>query len=100
MNEEELDSISFFIFLFVPPDSPASGQNLFYSFVLWFCWRENINDDKKDIVFLLVWDKDNYTEIPRVASMHLCIATHIGSSLPDLVTTSRSPSHRGLLGSI
>jgi hypothetical protein len=29
-------------------------------FVLWFCWRENLRD-KKDIVFLLVWDKDSYT---------------------------------------
>jgi hypothetical protein len=29
--------------------------------VLWFCWRENIGDNKKDIAFLLVWDKDSYT---------------------------------------
>jgi hypothetical protein len=25
------------------------------SFVFWFCWRENITDNKKDISFLLVW---------------------------------------------
>jgi hypothetical protein len=28
--------------------------------------------------------------------MHMCIATHIGSFLPDLFTTSQSPSHSGL----
>jgi hypothetical protein len=28
--------------------------------------------------------------------MHLCIATHIGSSLPDLFVISWSPSHSGL----
>jgi hypothetical protein len=25
-------------------------------------WRENIGNNKKDIAFLLVWDKDSYTE--------------------------------------
>jgi hypothetical protein len=34
-----------------------SGQNLLCPLVLWFCWRENIRDNKKDISFLLVWDK-------------------------------------------
>jgi hypothetical protein len=29
---------------------------------LQFFWRENIADNKKDIAFLLVWDKDSYTE--------------------------------------
>jgi hypothetical protein len=45
---------------------------------------------------LLVWDKDNYTEIPSIASMYLYIAIHIGSSLTDLFTASWSPSHSGL----
>jgi hypothetical protein len=45
---------------------------------------------------LLVWDKDSYMEIPSIASMHMCITTWIGSSLPDLFTTSQSPSHSGL----
>jgi hypothetical protein len=36
-------------------------QNLFCPLLLWFCWRENIRDNKKDIVFLLLFDKDNYT---------------------------------------
>jgi hypothetical protein len=39
----------------------ASRQNLFCP-VLQFCWRENVRDNKKDIAFLLAWDKDSYTE--------------------------------------
>jgi hypothetical protein len=49
-------------------------QNLFHPF-LQFCWRENIRDNKKDIAFLLVWDKDSYTEkesYTSIASMHMC----------------------------
>jgi hypothetical protein len=42
---------------------------------------------------LQVWDKDSYTEIPSIASMHMCIITWIDSSLPELFTTSWSPSH-------
>jgi hypothetical protein len=30
--------------------------------LLQLCWRENISDNKKDISFLLIWDKDSYTE--------------------------------------
>jgi hypothetical protein len=45
-----------------PHPNPAFGKNLFHPLVLWFCWRENISGNKKDIVFLLVWDKDSYTE--------------------------------------
>jgi hypothetical protein len=43
------------------PQSPTSRQNLFCP-VLWFYWRENIRDNKKGKSFLLVWDKDSYTE--------------------------------------
>jgi hypothetical protein len=39
----------------------AFRLNLFHP-LLWFCWRENIRDNKKDILFLLVWDKNSYTE--------------------------------------
>jgi hypothetical protein len=49
---------------FPPPSLPhplASRQNLFCP-LLQFCWRENIRVNKKDIAFLLVWDKDSYTE--------------------------------------
>jgi hypothetical protein len=31
-------------------------------FFFQLCWRENIRDNKKNIAFLLVWDKDSYTE--------------------------------------
>jgi hypothetical protein len=34
----------------------------FCPLVLWFCWRENIRDNKKDTAFLVVWDKDSCTE--------------------------------------
>jgi hypothetical protein len=30
--------------------------------LFWFCWRENIRDNNKNIAFFLVWDKDSYTE--------------------------------------
>jgi hypothetical protein len=41
--------------------SPPSGQILFHLLVLQICWRKNIKDKKKNIVFLLIWDKDSYT---------------------------------------
>jgi hypothetical protein len=41
--------------------------------VLRFCWRENIKDNKKDIVFLLVWDKYSYTERYLVFLPHTCV---------------------------
>jgi hypothetical protein len=33
------------------PHPPASRQKKFCAFVLQFCWRENIRDHKKNIVF-------------------------------------------------
>jgi hypothetical protein len=45
----------------ITPISLASSQNLF-SPLLQICWREDISNNKKDIVFLLVRDKDSYTE--------------------------------------
>jgi hypothetical protein len=38
------------------------SRNMFWPLVLWFCWRENIRDNKKDIAFLLVWGKYSYTK--------------------------------------
>jgi hypothetical protein len=47
--------------LFMPtPPLSLSGQNLFCLLVLWFCWRENVRDNKKYISFLLLWDKDSW----------------------------------------
>jgi hypothetical protein len=48
---------------------PCSPQFLFCP-LLQFCWREDISDNKKDIVFLLAWDKDRYTE--RFLALLLC----------------------------
>jgi hypothetical protein len=46
---------------------------------------------------LLVWDKDSYTErLLALLPCYFCIETHIGSSLPDLFTSSYSPSPSGL----
>jgi hypothetical protein len=43
------------------PHPPHFRQNLFCP-LLQFCWREDISNNKKDTVFLLVWDKDSCTE--------------------------------------
>jgi hypothetical protein len=82
--------------LLLSSPSPPFGKNLFYPLVLWFCTRENIRDNKKDRVFASLRWSEPYREIPSIASMHMCIITHIGSSQPDLFTTSWSPSHSGL----
>jgi hypothetical protein len=43
-----------------PPLSPPLF--LFGPLVLQFCWRENIGDNKKGTAFLLLWDRNSYTE--------------------------------------
>jgi hypothetical protein len=53
---------SVYIFWATSTPTLTSGQNLFHLLVLQFCGREHITDDKKGIAFLLVWDKDSYTE--------------------------------------
>jgi hypothetical protein len=45
-----------------PPPPPTSRHNLFCPLLLRYCWRENISNNMKDIAFLLVWDKNSYTE--------------------------------------
>jgi hypothetical protein len=73
-NTLEFLFLKLFIHLFIcanivrviaTPPLPASllapRQNLFCPF-LQFCWREDINNNKKDKAFLLVWDKYSYTE--------------------------------------
>jgi hypothetical protein len=40
---------------------PPTLQNLFHPSVLQFCRRKNIKDKKRNMTFLLVWDKNNYT---------------------------------------
>jgi hypothetical protein len=58
---------------------------LFCPFVLWFCVRENIENNKKDIAFLLVWDKDSHTERFLAFLQCTCI---LQSSLVRLYQTS------------
>jgi hypothetical protein len=48
------------------------------------------------LVFSSFVEEKTYMEIPSIASMHMCITTQIGSSLPDLFTASWSPFHSGL----
>jgi hypothetical protein len=58
--------------------------------------EEKTWDNEKDIVILLVLVKDGCTEILSFTSMHMSVTIPIGSSLPDLFTTSSPPSHSGL----
>jgi hypothetical protein len=80
--------------LYLPPPPRFQAEPVCPLFQ--FCWTEDISNNKKDIAFLLVWDMDSYRETLNIASMHLYITTRIGSSLPDLFTTSWSPSQSDL----
>jgi hypothetical protein len=73
----------------LPLKPPVSRQNLFHPLVLWFCWRETIGDKKEDILFLLVWDKDSYTE--RFLVLLPCTCELHGSSLSDLFVIFCTP---------
>jgi hypothetical protein len=85
--------------LFFPPQ--RSGHNLFCPLVLRFCWRENIRDNKKDIVFLLVWDKDSYPNrflallrCPCTLQPTLVVLYLKSSLLPSLLSMEASASLR------
>jgi hypothetical protein len=54
------------------PQAPSSRQNLFCP-LLRFCWRENLSNSKKDIVFLIIWDEDSYTERRLVLLPCTCV---------------------------
>jgi hypothetical protein len=79
-----------------PTPTPCFWAELFCILILWFCWRENIRDNKNNSV-LLVWDKDRYTERFLALLPCTCVLQPklVHLYLPDL-TTSRSPSHSGL----
>jgi hypothetical protein len=49
-------------FCHLPYRPLTSGPNIIFPLILWLCWREIIRNNKKDMSFLLVWDKDSYTE--------------------------------------
>jgi hypothetical protein len=71
-----------------PVPTPCFEAESVLPFVLQFCWRENIKDNKKYIAFLLVWDKDSYKKGFLVLLPCTCITTYIGSSLPHFFTIS------------
>jgi hypothetical protein len=88
--------------LFGPSLPPASGpltsrQNLFCPLVIQFCFRKNIRDNKKDIAFLLVWDKDSYTDRLLVLLPCTCVLQ------PKLIylyqTSSLLPVHLPIMAS-
>jgi hypothetical protein len=58
------------------PLIPTSRQNLIQPLVLRLCWRESIRDNKKDTAFLLVWDKDSYTERFLALFPSTCVLQH------------------------
>jgi hypothetical protein len=80
------------------PSTPASQQKLFCPLVLQFCWRENTRNNKKDMAFLLVWDKDSYTE--RFLALLPCTCV----LQPELVhlyqISSLFPSHLPIVVSV
>jgi hypothetical protein len=77
------------------PHTPLiSRQNMFCPFPQ-FCWKQDINNNKKNRTFLLVWDKDSYAKrfLALLRRTSVLQPEQIDSSLPDLFNTSRSPSH-------
>jgi hypothetical protein len=59
--------------------------------------KRSISNSKKDIEFLLTWYKNSYSETFLALVPCTCvITTWIDSSLPDVFTTSQSPSHSDL----
>jgi hypothetical protein len=58
-----------------PTPPPTSGQNLF-SPLLWFCWKENIWNSKKDIAFLLNWGKYSNTKRFLALLPYTCVLKH------------------------
>jgi hypothetical protein len=83
-----------------PHPTPASHPPPFQAElcpVLQFCWRENIRD-KKDKAFLLVWNKDGYTE------RYLALLPCTPELQPKLVhldqTCSLLPGHLPIVASI
>jgi hypothetical protein len=81
------------IFTLLPPFPSTSSLSPVptYSIILFsdFVEEKNIEDKKKNMMFLLVWERDSSTGrflvlFPSI----LCITTQISSSLPDLFTSS------------
>jgi hypothetical protein len=92
------------VYIICPP--PTSRKNLFCPLVLWFCWRENIRHNKKNVAFLLVWNKDSYTEKFLALLPCMCVLqptlVHLyltSSLLPSVLPTVASAiNHIQVLG--
>jgi hypothetical protein len=56
-----------------PTSAPHPDQNLFCPPVLQFYRRKTIKDKKRNITFLLVWDKDTYTGSFLVLFPCICV---------------------------
>jgi hypothetical protein len=83
-----------------PPSSPTpltSRQNLFCP-LLQYCWRENIRDNKKDIIFLLAWNKDSYTE--RFLALLPCTCVLHPKLVRLYQTSSLLPSRLPIVASV
>jgi hypothetical protein len=79
----------------LPRPSPLAGRPVSPS--LWFCWRENINDNKKDIAFLLTWDKDGYTE--RLLEFLPCACVLQPELIHLYLTSALLPGHLPIVAS-
>jgi hypothetical protein len=82
----------------LPLLSPLTSRRNLFCPLLQLCWREDISDNKKDTVFLLAWDKDNYTE------RFLALLPRTNVLQPELVhlyqTSSLLPSHLPMVTSV
>jgi hypothetical protein len=79
------------------PTLLASRQNLFCS-LLQFGWRVNMSNDKKDIAFFLVWDKESYTQ--RFLALLPCTSVLQPELIYLYVTSSLLVSHLPILTSV
>jgi hypothetical protein len=81
------------------PYLPPSNHFLpcFQAALLQFCWRENLRDNKKDIAFLLAWDKDMYTE--RFLALLPCTCILQPELVHPYQTSSLIPSHLPIVAS-
>jgi hypothetical protein len=65
--------------------------------LLQFCWRQNIRDNKEDIAFFLVWDKDSYTE--RFLALLSCTCVLQPEFIHLYQTSSLLPGHLPMVAS-
>jgi hypothetical protein len=70
-QSKQVSFLHLLIYVYIICTTPSSKQNLLCHLVLWFCRRKIIKDNKKNMVFLLVWNKDSY--IGRFLVLFPCI---------------------------